>query len=264
MTITNPPSYVVDGDQNVELQCTVTLSSTIGPDHSALSIEWRDSTNAIINNCSSLQPHGNTQISDTFSCNLTLATISATSAGLYSCNAATSTSNITSQINLQVQGMKSIRIQIHVCAIYSITGSLQSANLLIPVENILGQSSVLSCEVNASLPVTTNLLSVQWMHRGSLVTGSGVFVLKQGSGASVYVTELTLNETTVESSGLYSCHVSTDRQQVTAEASLTVACEWIELHCNYSDFLVQFLMLMFTLDHPMDSPHNLYWIPVLD
>ena len=88
VTIINPPSYyVVDGDQNVELQCTVTLSSTIGPDYSALSIDWRDSTDTIINNCSSPQPHGNTQISDTFSCNLILATISATSAGLYTCNA---------------------------------------------------------------------------------------------------------------------------------------------------------------------------------
>lgn len=40
----------------------------------------------------------------------------------------------------------------------------------------------------------------------------------------VYVTELTLSETTVEHSGLYSCHVSldTDRQQVTAEGNLTV------------------------------------------
>ena len=30
------------------------------------------------------------------------------------------------------------------------------------------------------------------------------------------------------------------------------------------DCLLQFLILMFTLDHPMDSPHNLYWVPVLD
>ena len=90
----------------------------------------------------------------------------------------------------------------------------------------------ITCEVHTSLPVNTNLLSVQWMHRGSLVTGSGGFVLKQGSGpgASVYVTELTLSETTVESSGLYSCRVSTDwGQQVTTEANLTVACELIIL-----------------------------------
>ena len=123
---------------------------------------------------------------------------------------------------------------------------------------------MLTCEINTSLPVTTNLLSVQWMHRGSLVNSSRGFVLKQGSGASVYVTELILNETTVESSGLYSCRVSTDRQQVTAEANLTVACEWIELNYKYFAFLLQFLILMFTLDHPMDSPHNLYWVPVLD
>ena len=105
--IINPPSYAVDGDQNVELQCTVTLSSTIGPDYSALSIDWRDSTDTIINNCSSPQPHGNTQISGTFSCNLTLATISATSAGLYSCNAAITgiSGSRVGFINLQVQGL---------------------------------------------------------------------------------------------------------------------------------------------------------------
>ena len=108
VTIVNPPSYVVDGDQNVELQCTVTLSSTIGPDYSALSIHWTSGTDTIINNCSSPQPHGNTQISDTFSCNLTLPTISATSAGLYTCNAAiTGISTVsTDLIVLQVQGLE--------------------------------------------------------------------------------------------------------------------------------------------------------------
>ena len=114
-------------------------------------------------------------------------------------------------------------------------GSLQSANLLTPENTVLGQLSVLTCEVNTSLPVTTNLLSVQWMHRDSLVNSTGVFMQKQGSGAgaSVYETKLTLSETTVEHSGLYSCNVSTDRQQVTAEANLTVACEWLELNCHH-------------------------------
>ena len=96
------------GDKNIELQCTVTLSSTIGPDYSALNIDWRDTTDTIIiNNCSSPQPHGNTQISDTFSCNLTLATISATSAGLYTCNAAITgiSGGEAGLINLQVEGM---------------------------------------------------------------------------------------------------------------------------------------------------------------
>ena len=114
-TIINPPSYVVDGGQNVELQCTVTLSSTIGPDYSALSIDWRDSTDTIINNCSSPQPHGNTPISDTFSCNLTLATISATSAGLYTCNAAITGTSGTGVgfFNLQVQGSPTLKCCCH-------------------------------------------------------------------------------------------------------------------------------------------------------
>ena len=100
--------------------------------------------------------------------------------------------------------------------------------LLTPEEAVLGQSSVLTCEVHTSLPVNTSLLSVQWMHKRILFSSPGSrFVLKQGSGAWVYVTELILSETTVEQSGLYSCHVSldTDRQNVTAEGNLTVTCE---------------------------------------
>ena len=85
VTIINPPSYVVDGDRNVELQCTVTLSHHIGPDYSALSITWTHNTTNV-HNCSHPQPHGNTQISNNFTCNLTLSNISATSAGLYNCS----------------------------------------------------------------------------------------------------------------------------------------------------------------------------------
>ena len=92
---------------------------------------------------------------------------------------------------------------------------------------------MLTCEVHTSLPVNINLLSVQWMHRGSPVTGSGGFALKQGSGAgaSVYVTELTLTETTVERSGLYSCNVSLgSNKHISAEGNLTVACESLSYH----------------------------------
>ena len=48
---------------------------------------------------------------------------------------------------------------------------------------------MLTCEVNTSLPVTTNLLSVQWMHRGGRVNGGSVLALNQGLGAggSVYM-----------------------------------------------------------------------------
>ena len=91
---------------------------------------------------------------------------------------------------------------------------------------------------------------------GVQFTGNGGFVLKQGSGAgaSVYVTELTLSETTVEHSGLYSCNVSTDRQQVTAEANLTVACEWLELNCHH-------LIVSYSFSY-WCSHWTIQWIPL--
>ena len=109
-------------------------------------------------------------------------------------------------------------------------GSFQNASLLVPENAVLGQSSVVTCELHTSLPVSITSLVVQWMHRGNPFSGTGVFELKQGSGtgASVYVTELILSETTVESSGLYSCRVSRidrEEQQITAETNFTVACE---------------------------------------
>ena len=89
----NPPLYVVDGDQNVKLQCTVTLSRHIGPDYSALNITWTHN-NTTIHNCLYPQPHGKTQTSSTFTCNLTLANISATSAGVYGCSGEVTESNV--------------------------------------------------------------------------------------------------------------------------------------------------------------------------
>ena len=101
VTIINPPSYVVDGDRNVELQCTVTLSHHIGPDYSALSIRWAHNTSTIT--CPHPQPHGN---SNTFSCNLTLPTVSATSAGVYVCSGEVTGSNVllADLHNLTVEG----------------------------------------------------------------------------------------------------------------------------------------------------------------
>ena len=105
VTIVNPPLYVVDGDRHVELQCTVTLSHHIGPDYSALSIRWRHNTTTI-HNCPHPQPHGSAQIRNTFTCNLTLANISATSAGLYNCSGNIIESGVTNSYHfiLHVQG----------------------------------------------------------------------------------------------------------------------------------------------------------------
>ena len=107
VTTVNPPSYVVDGDRNVELQCTVTLSHHIGPDYSALSIRWIHNRDTV-HNCPHPQPHGNTQISNTFTCNLTLANISATSAGVYTCSGEVIGSNVlqVDSHNIKVEGQK--------------------------------------------------------------------------------------------------------------------------------------------------------------
>ena len=107
VTIVNPPSYAFDGDMNVELQCTVTLSHHIGPDYSALSIRWAH-TRSIAHSCPHPQPHGNTQISNNFTCNMTLATVSAISAGVYVCSGEIIGSNLlqTDLHNLKVEGQK--------------------------------------------------------------------------------------------------------------------------------------------------------------
>ena len=129
----------------------------------------------------------------------------------------------------------------HPCLLFKILillGSLQNSVLVTPRNATVGQSSVLTCKVQTSLPVTTSLLSVQWRHRGGLITtNNGGFVRTQGTenGASVYVTELRFDEISVEHSGLYSCHVSldTNRWQVTNGGNLTVTCESQINHNNY-------------------------------
>ena len=133
-----------------------------------------------------------------------------------------------------------VNIPLHeVLSLKYLLGSLQNSVLVTPRNATVGQSSVLTCEVKTSLPVTTRLLSVQWRHRGRLVTtNNGEFVLKQGTGNeatnAVYVTELRFDEIGVEHSGLYLCRVSldTDRWQVTTEGSLTVTREIINININ--------------------------------
>ena len=62
-------------------------------------------------------------------------------------------------------------------------------------------------------------------------------MLKQGSGAgaSTYVTEfeLTLSDTTIEHSGLYSCHVflDTDRQHITDKKNPIPDCKLYLILC---------------------------------
>ena len=104
MNFDDPPQYFVHGDQNVELQCTVTLSDNIGPGYSALSITWRDSNNAI-HDCSDYGPQ--TGARSVFSCSLQLAVITQASAGVYVCSGQVAGSSVllTDSASIGVQGI---------------------------------------------------------------------------------------------------------------------------------------------------------------
>ena len=106
---------VVDGDQNVELSCLGELNRALGPDYSALNMEWRYNNRTVVSNCSKLQPSGNTEITHLLYCNLTLASISAASAGTYTCSGAIIGRNATSfySIALQVQGLEFLNASTH-------------------------------------------------------------------------------------------------------------------------------------------------------
>ena len=103
VTIVNKPSYVVDSDQNLILQCNVTLNNHTRPD---LNIRWSHN-NSTIYNCSNLEPSKSLQNSNTvFTCNLTLVNISSSTAGLYNCTGyiAMSEKRVDS-FNLKVEGI---------------------------------------------------------------------------------------------------------------------------------------------------------------
>ena len=104
VTIVNKPSYVVDGDQNLILQCNVTLNNHTRPDYSGLNILWSHN-NSIIYNCSNFEPLESILNSNIFTCNLTLANISSSNAGLYNCSGyiAMGKKNVDS-FNLKVEG----------------------------------------------------------------------------------------------------------------------------------------------------------------
>ena len=129
------------------------------------------------------------------------------------------------------------------------TGALQNVTLLIPDNPVFGQSLVLTCEMHSSLPITPNLLSVLWLHRGSPVNATGsdesVLALVPGTVDFIYIANLTLIDTSVDHSGLYTCVVSMDidRQQETAEGNLTLTCDFCT-HTLHTPCTVSYINLM--------------------
>ena len=113
VTIVNKPSYFVDGDQNLILQCSVTLNNHTRPDYSGLNIRWSHN-NSFIYNCSNLEPQESTPNSNIFTCNLTLASISSNTAGLYNCTGYIAMGEkLVDSFNLKVEGIANIVVVIN-------------------------------------------------------------------------------------------------------------------------------------------------------
>lgn len=110
VSIVDAPPYFVDGDQNVNLMCKVTLTHHIGPDYSVLNVTWSYG-NTVISRCSYSQLLGKTQqATSIFNCTLILAKVTTERAGLYNCTAHVAGSDTSpgASLSLQVQGLSSI------------------------------------------------------------------------------------------------------------------------------------------------------------
>ena len=90
------------GTQTHIISCTITLSSAIGPDHSALSVTWQHNNLKISHDRVHVFP---TQgLSNVFYSNLTLRQVSQHNGGMYNCAASLSGNDTTiaDQVELQV------------------------------------------------------------------------------------------------------------------------------------------------------------------
>lgn len=102
--INNPPSFFIDRQRNVDVQCMVTLNTAIGPDYSALDIAWTDNNNQ---SRSCQEDHELlTGTNAVFICTLRLPVITPASAGSYVCRASIigSIIQVTNTLDVTVQG----------------------------------------------------------------------------------------------------------------------------------------------------------------
>lgn len=97
---------------NVVLQCTVSLSHSIGPNYSALIISWQHNNTSVLN-CT--LNNLTDQLVQTFYCSHTIANVSNTEIGPYKCTAKIEGGNISSdEHDLEVLGKHS-NVCIHNC-----------------------------------------------------------------------------------------------------------------------------------------------------
>ena len=83
--IENDDREVVESVPSKQFNCTITLSSSIGPDHSALSVSWRHDNQAVSSGLVRLVTAGT--IVDTFTSVITLSSVAMSDAGRYCCSA---------------------------------------------------------------------------------------------------------------------------------------------------------------------------------
>ena len=90
------------GTQTHIISCTITLSSAIGPDHSALSVTWQHNNQTVSHDRVHVSP--TQSVSNVFYSNLTLQQVSQHDGGVYHC-AASLTGNetkVTDHVELEV------------------------------------------------------------------------------------------------------------------------------------------------------------------
>ena len=90
------------GTQTHIISCTITLSSAIGPDHSALSVTWQHNNQTVSSDI--VHVFSAQGVSNVFYSNLTLQQVSQHDGGVYNC-AASLTGNetkVTDNVELQV------------------------------------------------------------------------------------------------------------------------------------------------------------------
>ena len=75
------------GRESHSINCTITLSSSIGPDHSALNVIWMHNNQPISASDGTVETWSQKAVSDTFMSNLTLHQISEHDGGQYCCTA---------------------------------------------------------------------------------------------------------------------------------------------------------------------------------
>ena len=161
------------GTQTHMISCAITLSSAIGPDHSALSVTWQHNNQTVSHNRVRVSP---TQgVSNVFYSNLTLQQVSEHDGGVYNCvasltgNKATITDHV--ELDVTTNGRENtmcilVGILITFAGTIMISGNYTNMRI--------GSTEELQCK---ALLLTNS--TIRWLSQnGSVVSSSAVLIIK--------------------------------------------------------------------------------------